>query len=133
MNRIIEDFSKHKGEMVLMDKKVYQLIGVGQDTYDYYWILYDGRKVSLHTCVGGFAVLKNKLDDKDYNELIRLAKLNFFSSYDIYGIKEGEFEYDNVMKEITNHRNKIEEDLTKPCEDSKLTNELITDLVWNFN
>jgi len=134
LKSIKEKFETHKGEMVLMSKKVYQLIGICEDVEDLYWVLYDGRKLKLSTCVGGFAILKNKLDDKDYNELIRIAKLNWYSSYGIYGIKEGDFEYNSVMKSITQNRKNLEKEIVKPCEsDPKYTNKLIADIVWEFN
>ena len=75
--KILEEFEEHKGQFVITDSHdVQRLIAVGSGDWDYYWIYWDGRKTSWHTCVGGFIPLKGKIDDKHYDNLIRLAKLN---------------------------------------------------------
>jgi hypothetical protein len=86
MKEIIDVFEKHKGEFVLSHGKVFRLIGVLEDDIDYYWILFDGKKISYDSCVGKFTQLINKIDDNDYNEFIRLAKLNHWDL--VYDEKE---------------------------------------------
>ena len=75
---ILEQFEQHKGEFIIMGTDVVRLVAVGDDGEDYYWVVYNGRTFHWHSCVGGFVVLKNKIDERDYNGFIRIAKLNHF-------------------------------------------------------
>jgi hypothetical protein len=54
-------------------------VALGSDLNDYYYITYDGRKLKWNTCVGPIFYLKNKIDDTNYNELVRIARLNEWS------------------------------------------------------
>lgn len=73
------EFEKLKGQFVITDSwKVERLVAIGEDQLDYYWITYDGRRLYWHTCVGRVVPLKGHLREKDYNEFVRLAKLNHF-------------------------------------------------------
>jgi len=74
---IKEEFNQHKGEIVLTEShKLERFIGIGTDDQDYYWITYNGRETTWNTCVGGLIYLKGKIDDKDYENLVRQFKLN---------------------------------------------------------
>jgi hypothetical protein len=76
----IEHFEKHKGDMVLIDRDVYQFVAVAEDGDDYLYVMYDGRELKLYTILSHFTVIKNKIDDRDYNYFIRIAKLNYHSA-----------------------------------------------------
>ncbi len=69
-------FDQHKGEYVIISNVVERFVGIGSDSEDYYYITYNGRQLRWHHCLGGFTILKGKIDNKDYNEFIRLDKLN---------------------------------------------------------
>ena len=85
LQSIISDFEQHKGELVINDFKVEQLIGVGTDDSDYYWIFNDGRKVTWATCVGGWIALRGAIPDSDYErQLLNIANLNFFNSPNLW-------------------------------------------------
>ena len=56
---ILEEFEQYKGQFIIMSNEVVRLISVGYDNDDYYWITYNGRTTTWHSCVGGFIVLKN--------------------------------------------------------------------------
>lgn len=74
---IKREFDIHKGQFVITaSHTIERLIGVGTDDFDYYWLCYDGREIHWYSCVGRYMVLKNQLKDDDYQELVRLAKLN---------------------------------------------------------
>ncbi len=76
---ILDEFEAHKGEFVItMSHRIERFIGVGTDNQDYYYITYDGRKITWNTCVGHLIYLKGKLDDKDYEHFIRIADLNHY-------------------------------------------------------
>lgn len=79
---ILEQFEKLKGQFVITDGwKIERLVGIGDDKEDWYYLTYDGRKLKWNTCVGKLVQLKGKIEDKDYNEFIRLAKLNHYDQF----------------------------------------------------
>ena len=83
---ILAEFEKLKGQFVINASwNIERLVAVGEDDMDYYWITYDGRKLNWNTCVGGLIPLKGHLQDKDYAELVRLAKLNHFDQATVWG------------------------------------------------
>lgn len=83
---ILAEFDKLKGQFVITESwKVERLIAIGTDEQDYYYVTYNGRKLTWNTCVGRIIPLKGKIDDKHYNEFIRLAKLNHFDQPTIWG------------------------------------------------
>ena len=70
---------RKKGQFVITSSwKIERLVGIGDDKEDWYYLTYDGRKLKWNSCVGRLMPLKGKLDDKDDNELIRIAKLNHY-------------------------------------------------------
>ena len=83
---ILREFEELKGQFVINASwDIERLVAVGEDDMDYYWITYDGRKLKWNTCVGRLMPLKGYLRDKDYNELVRLARLNHFDQSTIWG------------------------------------------------
>ena len=83
---ILEEFESLKGQFVIAgDWKVKRLVGVVEDDMDYYWLFYDGRKFSLDSCLCRIVRLKGKIGDEDYNELVRLAKLNHYDQTTLFG------------------------------------------------
>jgi hypothetical protein len=125
---IIEEFESLKGQFVISgDWKVKRLVGVVEDDMDYYWLLYDGRKFSMDSCVGRVVPLKGKLEDKDYNEFVRLAYLNHF---DIIGYYCKEEDKEEGMSVSENHKRQIIEDLLKEQEHK---NFLLTEICWELN
>lgn len=83
---ILKEFEDLKGQFVIRDfNRVSRLVSVGQDDMDYYWILYDGRKITWQTCVGRIIALKGKIDEADYDSLVRIAKLNDYDQPGLWG------------------------------------------------
>jgi hypothetical protein len=74
--KFLGEFEKHKGEFIIVEYNKVRFV-LGSDLNDYY-ITYDGRKLKWNTCVGPF-LPKNKIDDTNYNELVRIARLNEWS------------------------------------------------------
>lgn len=76
--KLIEEFNQHKGEFVITKLNVVQkLVGLVDDGEDYYYVYYDGRfDLPLMSCVMGNIYLKGKIDDRDYDELVRIDELN---------------------------------------------------------
>ncbi len=79
MNRVIEKFNELKEQLVICDyNQVKRFIGVGEDNLDYFYIFWNGRVLSYSSPLCPVISLKGKIDDKDYNELIRIANLNHY-------------------------------------------------------
>ena len=102
---ILGEFEKYKGQFVITDMNVVErLIGIGEDEWDYYYITWDGRRTHWNTCVGAIIPLKGFIKDKDYERLVRIAKLNHFDSAEMYRINTPEIkEYiKKVREEVEN-------------------------------
>lgn len=119
---ILDQFELSKGTFIItgMDK-VERLVAIGDDEMDWYWVTYNGRKFTWHSCVGGFVQLKNKIDEKDYNEFIRLAKLNHYDQPGLWGNK-GDIQvidYNIIHKQ----------DMSKLPDNHKF----LTEICWDLN
>lgn len=111
---ILKEFRDMKGQFVITDTwKVERLIAIVEDEMDYYYMTYDGRKSKLYTCVGSIIKLKNKIEDKNYQNFIRLARLNHFDQIDIGSSENIEYK--------------------KSIETLVLPNKLLTEVYWDLN
>jgi hypothetical protein len=99
---ITNKFNELKGQFVICNDRVYRFIGIADDDEDWYYALYDGRKFTLHSCVGSITPLKGYILEKHYNEMIRLAKINHFDQPDLWMNKNPE-----EMEEF-NEKHKVE-------------------------
>lgn len=80
LTHILAKYEANAGSLIIdPSMKVVQLVAVGGDKYDYYWITYNGREVSWTSCVGGIIRLKDTILDHEYDSLIRRCKLNYFT------------------------------------------------------
>jgi hypothetical protein len=82
---ILAEFEKYKGQFVIIDFdwKVERLVAIGDDEQDYYYITYNGIDLKWHSCVGRIIPLKGYLRDEDYNEIVRITKLNDYDQVDL--------------------------------------------------
>jgi hypothetical protein len=76
----LEDLKKelepYRNTLVLDYFDVVRLVDVINGEDDYYWV-YDTKQGIVHSsCVGGWTPLKGKIDDKNYNQLVRVWNLN---------------------------------------------------------
>lgn len=124
----LEYFEKHKGEMMISgdDNSIYQFIAIALDPDDYLYVLYDGRTVRYSTILSSLVVLKGKIDDKDYGEFIRIAKLNWYSSDMIYGAKVKDEHYGEVIEHVKRHKKSIENRVKSG------DIEMLSDFEWDF-
>lgn len=119
---ILREFEELKGQFVINASwKIERLIAVGEDEQDYYWITYDGRKLSWNTCVGRIMPLRGYLRKEDYNEFVRLAYLNHYDQATRWGNKNPE----EAEQFVKYHR--IE--LMQLGENDKF----LTDICWDLN
>jgi hypothetical protein len=80
--KILQQFEELKGQFVITaSQQIERFVGVGDDGEDWYYLTYNGRELTWNTCVGRMMPLKGKLDDRDYDELVRIAKLNHYDQY----------------------------------------------------
>jgi len=119
---ILGKFEKYKGQFVIVsDNKIERLIAIGQDEWDYYYVTYDGRDIHWHihwhTCAGSIMPLKGYLRDKDYNELVRIAKLNH---------------YDQVDFEINGNMNEFLKAFQKEIETYSEDTKFLTERCWDL-
>jgi hypothetical protein len=105
LQQILEEFDSLKGQFVITASwKIERLIAIGEDDMDYYWITYNGRKITWNTCVGRVMPLKGHLRGEDYLELCRLARLNHWDQSELFGgknIEETKNFNEGHKKEIT--------------------------------
>lgn len=72
-----QEMQGHQGALVLDYFDVVRLVDVIDGEDDYYWVYKSSeRGVYWSSCCGGWKPLKGKIDEKDYNELERVWKLN---------------------------------------------------------
>jgi len=121
---ILNQFEENQGQFVIMSNKVVRLVAIAEDDMDYYYVTYDGRKIHWHSCVGSYTVLKNKIDDKDYNELIRLAKLNHYDQDDFH-MPSSEEDKSQQKYYATEHKQKMEK--------VEGENRYLTSFCWDLN
>lgn len=118
---IIQQFEELKGQFVInCSWKIERLVAVGEDDMDYYWITYDGRKFRWNTCVGGLMPLKGHLRTKDYNEMVRLARLNHYDQVTLWGRDFSE----EAEKYSRDHKNEL---ITLPE-----NHRFLTDVCWEL-
>lgn len=121
---ILNQFEENKGQFVIMHNKVVRLVAIAEDDMDYYYVCYDGRKIIWHSCVGSYTILKNKIDDKDYNEMIRLAKINHHDQDDLW-IPRTDEEKEETKIFAREHKKQMEKE--------EGYNKYLTPFCWDLN
>jgi hypothetical protein len=116
---ITNQFDELKGQMVICSGEVLRFIGIADDDEDYYYVLYDGRTITLHSCVGRITMLKGYIIDRDYNEMIRLAKINHFDQPTLWGneVSETTIKYSEDHKAEITKWNQKTRFILGPCWD----------------
>jgi hypothetical protein len=119
---IFEEFNRLKGQFVITASwKIERLIAIGEDDIDYYYVTYDGQKLSWNTCVGRLMPLKGQLHERDYNELVRLAKINHYDQPYLWGNKDP----DKVSEFNEQHKKEITT-INEP-------DRFLTEICWDLN
>lgn len=122
---ILKDFENLKGQFVITESwKIERLIAIGTDDMDYYYVTYNGRKITWNSCVGKIIQLKNKINDNDYEGLIRLAKINHFDQPELY------IPSDDVQKLQNLDFNKYHKEKIMALDEP---NKYITEVCWELN
>lgn len=91
-----EEFEKLKGQFVLCNNRAERLIGLFSDDWDYYWVFNTDDQLKLVSCLCRITQLKDKINSNDYNDMVRVAKLNDFDL--VEGVDKGYIE--NLKQEL---------------------------------
>ena len=119
---ILGEFERMKGQFVITDGwDIERLVAIGQDDMDYYYVTYNGRKLRWNTCVGRLMPLKGYLRDEDYQELVRLARLNHF---DQIGYLGGAWNKEDISRFNEEHKKEIIE--------IKGPDKFLTEIFWDL-
>lgn len=119
---ILGEFEKMKGQFVVTDSwAIERLVAIGSDKWDYYYVTYNGRKLTWNTCVGKVIQLKGKIDNDDYNSLVAVAKLNHYDQEGLYNIEDK----NKRRIEIQQHRAELMS--------NSGSDEFITEVCWELN
>ncbi len=126
MDKILKEFDELKGQFVINNAwDIERFVAVATDGTDYFYVTYNGRKLTWYSSVGRITQLKNKIDDKDYQQLIKIAKLNHFDQPTLYSARE-KGRKNEVLKYNKEHIKEITK-IYKP------ENKYITDFCWEIN
>lgn len=117
---IKKEFDELKGQLVLVDFEVKRFIGIVEDEWDYYYCLYDGRKLVLHSILIRMTPLKGVIPQADYEEMVRICKLNHYDQPTIY----------NVREDMTNFNQEHKDSLLSNWDEST---KFICDPEWELN
>jgi hypothetical protein len=118
----MSEFDRLKGQFVITASwNIERLIAIGEDDWDYYYVTYDGRKLSWNTCVGRLMPLKGHLLERDYDELVRLAKLNHYDQPSLWGNK-----YPDAVTEFNEQHKKEITIINEP-------DRFLTEICWDLN
>jgi len=121
---ILSKFEELKGQFVINHKTVERLIAIGTDEMDYYYITFDGVKPRWNTCVGNVIPLKGKIEDKHYEEFIRLAKINHADQPNRWMPRTEEAKIETL---------KSAEEFKKMIGETTGTDRYLTDICWDLN
>ena len=120
--KIFQEFERLKGQFVITDSQsIERLLAIAEDDMDYYYVTFDGRKITFNTCVGSLIPLKGYIREKDYEKLIRSAKLNHYDQPTLFNIKNNE----ELNLFCENFKIDIQQNITLP-------NKLLTKLCWDL-
>ena len=83
---ILRQFEELKGQFVINNAwNIERFVAIAGDDSDYYYVTYNGRKLTWYNCLTKITQLKGKIDDEAYYELVKNAKLNHYDQPTLYG------------------------------------------------
>lgn len=73
------EYNRMKGQFVIYEyQKVGRFMAIISDQYDYYYLIFDGKRFECISCVTAIFKLKGKIAKHEYERLIYLAKNNHY-------------------------------------------------------
>ena len=117
LKSILEEFELYKGQFVIIwEKEVVRLVGVAHDEDDYYLLTWSGKSLQLQwvICLSRIIPLKGYIRDEDYQELIRIARLNHWDQIQSDPVVKLKF-----LNDLVTFQDPSEKLLALPCWDLK--------------
>ncbi len=123
LKKMLAEFEELKGQHVIMcQTDIVRLIAIGDDDFDWCYVCWDGKKARWYSGLCHIIPLKGHIREKDYDEIVRMAKLNDLDSPGLWGRE--------VTPEILEvNRQAKREGETLPGKDSKI----LTPFCWDIN
>lgn len=123
LKSILATFEKLKGQQVITGfNNIERLIAIGDDTEDWYWVCWDGRKTTWHSCCLHLIPLKGHLLKRDYESLVRSAKTNDYDSPNLWNAEDKA----EIAKINLEAREEIQKMPDKNCK-------FVTSVCWDIN
>lgn len=100
LSRITKEYEDYKGQFVLVNENIYRFVGIVDDTYDYYYCLFNGKNLTLHSCTLLLTPLKGFILNDHYENIKRIASLNHLDQPHVFGFKEDYKEFNVSFKQF---------------------------------
>lgn len=139
---VFKEFENLKGQFVLYEGEVWHFLGIGTDDHDYFYVLAKGRhdRMVLGTPLANLTQLKGKIEDKDYNEIVRMANLNYYYSSSEHSIgkrysdtPDSEFTFEEFYNKARQEIIALFNEDTQDKHEYFGKNRLLTELCFDFN
>jgi hypothetical protein len=107
---ILKEYEALKGQFIIdCVDKVVRLIGIVEDDFDYYYVLYDGERFIHHSCLMDPIPLKGKIDNKHYERLVKMAEINHMDQPGIFSSTPS----DVILNFNNDHKKKLTDECNK--------------------
>lgn len=125
----LKDFFKaHRGQhMITPNMTIERLVALGTDETDYYWVFFNGRKLSYIDVSSDIIEIKDQLYKRTYKSIIRNAEYDHLDQPKAFNNK---IKRDN---EITQTMKEFNEKFKKDIESLKSPIRYITNICWDLN
>lgn len=123
LKRILKEFEELKGQIIIDagSYKLKRLIAILEDPDDWYYVLWNGEKLSFASCLIGITPLKGFIKDKDYDRYKYWASINNLDQETCFGYEDDENKAElvaAVRKEVEDYcKNSIDKFITEVCWD----------------
>ena len=105
LDYILKEFEDLKGQHILSHGRVFRFIGIASDYWDYYYILWNGCKISWETCVSRITPLKGYILEDHYKwEYLHIARLNHWDQVMPDGVKHASEEFMRLIEKRKDHK-----------------------------
>lgn len=128
---ILKQFEELKGQHIIINSSVQRLISIGTDQEDYYWVTYNGKETTWSSCIIEIVPLKEKIDNKHYNEFVRLAKINDYDQSTLWGNNPVDIVKNSLEEQLTCSQQSIQH--KEKMEALKLPDRFLSTVCWDLN
>ena len=121
--RLLEEFEEVKGQIVIDcgSLKLKRLIAILEDPEDYYYVFWNGQKVTLSSTVIGLTRLKGFINDRHYERYKYWDAINSYDQEESFNYRDcpNKDELIKKVKEEVEHKydNRLDKFITEICWD----------------